>query len=73
MQLTCGRDPYTPYQITIAASPRIVEVGDSYKIKVYGLQCPRATYLNGNAAFVTESIFLGISQNSTSPSFVEYS
>ena len=42
-------------------------------MSVYGIPCPRAEYLNGNAEYVTESIFLGISENSSSESYVEYS
>ena len=50
-----------------------MEVGAIYTLKVFGLQCPRAAYLNGNALYVTESIFLGISANSSSSSYIEYS
>jgi len=42
-------------------------------LTVFGLQCPRAAYLNGNAAYVTQSIFFGVSQNSSSPLYIDYS
>lgn len=70
VKINCIRDPTTPYQIKITNSPRIIEVGSSYTLKVFGLQCPRAAYLNGNAAYVTESIFLGISTSSSAESYV---
>lgn len=48
-------------------------MGSTYTLKILGIPCPRAAYLNGNADYVTESIFIGISTNSTSESYVEYS
>ena len=72
-KLNCQRDPKSPYQIIISESPRIVEVGQTYTLRVLGIPCPRAAYLNGNADYVTESIFIGISENSSSPSYIEYS
>jgi hypothetical protein len=73
IKINCFRDTNTPYQIVVNSSPRIIEVGQSYVLTVYGLQCPRASYLNGNAAYVTQSIFFGVSQNSSSPLYVDYS
>jgi hypothetical protein len=66
IKLNCERDSKTPYQLVITHSPRVVEIGETYTIKVMGIVCPRAAYLNGNADYVTESIFMGISTNSTS-------
>lgn len=59
--IDCAVDPNTPYQILVSNSPRIIEVGDTYVLSVYGITCPRAKYLNGYAEYVTESIFMGIS------------
>lgn len=53
VKIGCEVDVKTPYQVRVFGSPRIVEVGAVYTIKVYGVPCPRALYLNGNAAYVT--------------------
>ena len=54
-------------------SPRVIDVGEWYILSVYGITCPRSIYLNGNATYVTESIFFGIAVNETAESYVEYS
>jgi hypothetical protein len=61
IQLSCAKDPNTPYQIQLWGSPRIFDIGETYTISVYGIPCPRKTYINGNALYVTDSIFLAIS------------
>jgi len=51
--LPCTRSTYTPYQIIISNSPLIIQIGVTYSISIYGIPCPRATYLNGNSLFIT--------------------
>jgi hypothetical protein len=62
-QLDCGRHENIPYTIIIKNSPRVIDVGEWYIISVFGVTCPRKTYLNGNPTYVTESIFFGIALN----------
>ena len=73
--LTCRLSQYTPYQIVLSGSPLLVSVGAAitYTISVYGIPCPRATYLNGNAMFATESIFFGMYESVSSTSYTDYS
>lgn len=71
--LTCTRSPYTPYQVVVSASPRMIEVGETYSITLYGVPCPRATYLNGNNMFVTENIFFAMATSATATSYSDYS
>lgn len=71
--IPCRRSPHTPYQIELYSSPLIITVGDKYTISVFGIPCPRAAYLNGNALFITESIFFGVSSSITAPSYSDYS
>ena len=71
--LTCAKSPYTPYQIEITASPLIVNVGETYTISIYGIPCPRATYLNGNSKFITESIFFAMLTSKFATSYSDYS
>lgn len=71
--LSCIADPNTPYQILVSGSPRIFRTGQTYLLKVFGMPCPRTVYLNGNAPYVSESIFVGISENSEAASYSEYS
>ena len=54
-------------------SPKVIDVGEWYVLSVFGITCPRSTYLNGNPTYVTESIFFGIGANESSESYVEYS
>jgi hypothetical protein len=73
--LSCARSTHTPYQIVISNSPLLVAVSGSttYTISVFGIPCPRATYLNGNSMFATESIFLGMYESSSSTVYADYS
>ncbi len=71
--LPCGRSQYTPYQIRLYKSPLIISVGYTYTISVYGIPCPRATYLNGNSLFITENIFLAMSTSATATAYSDYS
>jgi hypothetical protein len=40
-----------------------------YLLKVFGIPCPRAGYLNNNGLFANENIFIGVAENSTSSSY----
>ncbi len=71
--LSCSRSQHTPYQIQLSNSPLIVSVGSTYTISVYGIPCPRATYMNGNSLFITESIFLAMLTSSSATSYSDYS
>lgn len=70
--LPCSIDPNVPYQVVITNSPRIINNGTLYTISIFGVPCPRKTYLNGNASYVNEYIFLGVASNSSSSYYVEY-
>ena len=37
----------------VKSSPRLVEIGIAYHLRVYGINCPRQNYVNGNAQYVT--------------------
>jgi hypothetical protein len=71
--LTCTRSKYTPYQIELSNSPLIVSVGSTYTISIYGIPCPRATYLNGNSLFITENIFFAMSTSTSATAYSDYS
>jgi hypothetical protein len=71
--LPCARSQYTPYQMQISRSPLIVSVGSTYTLSVFGIPCPRAAYLNGNALFITENIFLAMSTSAAATSYSDYS
>lgn len=73
--LRCGPSQYTPYQILIYASPLIIQASSSntYTINIYGIPCPRATYLNGNNMFVTQSIFFAMATSTAATSYSDYS
>lgn len=72
-KLDCSRHDNIPYTIIVKNSPKVIDIGDFYILSVYGITCPRATYLNGNPTYVTESIFFGIAVNETAESYIEYS
>ena len=63
--ITCQRSMHTPYQVEISGSPAIIGIGATYSISIFGIVCPRASYLNGNAQFVTENIFFGMVSSSS--------
>jgi hypothetical protein len=72
--LSCGLSQYTPYQIVLSASPLIIQASSStYTINIYGIPCPRATYLNGNNMFITQSIFFGMATSVNATSYADYS
>lgn len=71
--LTCARSQYTPYQIVISGSPLIISTGSTYTISVYGIPCPRASYLNGNSLFITENIFFAMSTSASATAYSDYS
>lgn len=72
--LSCGLSQYTPYQIVLYSSPLIIQASSStYTINIYGIPCPRATYLNGNNMFITQSIFFGMATSADAASYADYS
>lgn len=71
--LSCMVSQYTPYQIQLSNSPLVVSVGSTYSISVYGIPCPRASYLNGNSLFITENIFFAMSTSASATAFADYS
>jgi hypothetical protein len=50
----------------IGNSPRVLQPGETYILKVFGVPCPRAVYTNANEQFVNERIFIGIYDSNTS-------
>lgn len=70
--LPCSLDENVPYQIKLSDSPRIINNGTLYTISVFGLPCPRKRYLNTNASYSNEYVFVGVVANSSSTSYLEY-
>lgn len=73
--LSCRVSTYTPSQIVISNSPLLLSASSNttYTINIYGIVCPRASYLNGNTMFATESIFFAVAESSLSTSLADYS
>jgi hypothetical protein len=67
--LPCAVDPNVPYQIILSNSPRIINSGVLYNISIYGVPCPRRPYLNNNATFANEYIFVGIAANTLASAY----
>lgn len=71
--IICQRSLYTPYQIVLTSSALIIPTGSTYTISIYGIPCPRMTYVTGSSTYLTEGIFFAMSTSTTSTSYAEYS
>jgi hypothetical protein len=56
--IPCMADPNTPYQIIVKSSPKTVYAGNSYKISLVGIACPRRLYANN--AYPNRFMFVGV-------------
>jgi hypothetical protein len=56
--IPCMADPTTPYQIIVKNSPKTVYAGNSYKISLVGIACPRRLYTNN--AYLSRFMFVGV-------------
>lgn len=72
VMLPCSVDPNVPYQIKVTNSPRIINSMVLYTLSIFGVPCPRKRYLNNNATYANEYVFVGVAANSSSTEFEEY-
>lgn len=72
VMIPCTVDPEVPYQIKVYDSPRIINNGVQYTLSIYGIPCPRKRYLNNNATYANEYVFIGVAKNSTESQYIEY-
>jgi len=56
----------------VTNSPRIINSMVLYTLSIFGVPCPRKRYLNNNATYANEYVFVGVAANSSSTEFEEY-
>jgi len=67
--INCLIDLNTPYQIVIKNSPKTINSGTPYKLKIFGISCPRSLYMNNN--YPNRFIFIGLLDNFSSDKYSE--